>query len=230
LGGIKEMKKLKRLLSLILIMSLILVGASNYIIESTNDRYDIKENLPVQVAADVGNYLPFDEIPKDLINAVVAVEDQRFFSHIGFDIFGLGRALLVNIKKGSIEQGGSTISQQLTKNLFLPQEQTLERKVKEFFLTIELERKYSKEEIIEMYLNYSYFGAGAYGIAEASQRFFNKDVRDLSLEECAMLAGVIKGPSIYNPIEHEDKAIERQRIVLRLMKDEGYISEEQVDF
>jgi len=224
------MKKLKRLLSLILIMSLVLIGGSNYVIESTNDRYDIKENLTAQVAADVGNYVPYDEIPKDLINAVVAVEDQRFFSHLGFDIFGLGRALLTNIKKGSIEQGGSTISQQLAKNLFLSHKQTLERKAKELFLTIELERNYSKEEIIEMYLNYSYFGAGAYGIAEASQKFFNKDVRDLSLEECAMLAGVIKGPSIYNPVEHPAKAIKRQEIVLRLKKEEGYITEEQVDF
>jgi len=201
------------------------VGTSYYVIEQTDDRYNIRENLPAQVAAEVDNYVPYDQIPQDLINAVVAVEDQRFFSHFGFDVFGLGRALLNNIKKGSIEQGGSTISQQLVKNLFLSRQQTLERKVKEFFLTIELEKNYSKEEILEMYLNYAYFGAGAYGIAEASEKFFGKDVGDLNIDECAMLAGVIKGPSIYNPVEHPDKALQRQKIALKLMEEEGYLKE-----
>lgn len=219
------MKRLTRFLLLLLIISLGFVGGSFYVIESSGERYDIKENLPLQVAADVGNYVPYDQIPKDLVNAIIAVEDQRFFSHSGFDIFGLARALLTNLKEGSIEQGGSTISQQLAKNLFLSHEQTLERKVKELFLTIELERNYTKEEILEMYLNYSYFGAGAYGVAEASHKFFRKDVRHLDLEECAMLAGVVKGPSIYNPVEYPDRAKERQKIVLRLMEEEGYIGE-----
>ncbi|MCR1897370.1 transglycosylase domain-containing protein [Irregularibacter muris] len=127
------------------------------------------------------------------------------------------------MKERSLEQGGSTITQQLAKNLFLTREKTLNRKIKELFLAWKLERTYSKEEILEMYLNNSYFGAGAYGIQEASQSFFHKEVQDLNTEECALLAGVLKGPSIYNPQEHLEQAQKRQTLVLRLMKEKGYI-------
>lgn len=205
------------------ILILLFFTFNYYVIETNDDQYDIEENLTVQVSSQTNQYVPYEDIPEDLINAVIAVEDQRFFKHSGFDIIGFGRAFLTNIKEGSIEQGGSTITQQLAKNLFLTPEQSISRKVEELFLAWELERNYEKEEIMEMYLNSSYLGAGAYGIYDASYAFFDKDVRELTLEECATIVGSLKGPSIYNPVEHPDASQERQEIVLRLMEDNGYI-------
>jgi len=196
---------MKKIIALICLAVILFVGFSTYVINETDDRFQIEADLPLQVASQMKNYITYEQIPQDLINAVISVEDQRFFSHAGIDFIGLGRALVVNIKNGRLVQGGSTITQQLAKNLFLSQEQTIVRKIKELFLTFALERNYSKEEILEMYLNYSYFGAGAYGISEASEKFFQKDVSQLTVEECALLAGVLKGPSIYNPIASLEK-------------------------
>ncbi|NLZ39502.1 MAG: hypothetical protein GX893_07855 [Firmicutes bacterium] len=214
---------MKKIVALICLAAVFFVGFGSFVINETDDRFQIEEDLPLQVASQMKNYITYEQIPQDLINAVISVEDQRFFSHAGVDFIGLGRAILVNIKSGRFVQGGSTITQQLAKNLFLSQEQTITRKIKELFLTLALERNYSKEEILEMYLNYSYFGAGAYGIAEASEKFFQKDVSQLTVEECALLAGVLKGPSIYNPIISLEKAQERQAIVLSLMRENGYL-------
>lgn len=216
---------MKKIISIFCVLLVVVVGFSYYVLHTTAEHYHLDADLPKQVAAEVADYVTYAEIPQDLVEAVIAVEDHRFFSHSGVDLMGLGRALIVNIKRGRLTQGGSTITQQLAKNLYLSQEQTLSRKVKELILTLALERNYSKEEILEMYLNYSYFGAGAYGIAEASEKFFAKELSQLTVEECAILAGVLKGPSIYNPVEFPEQAATRQAIVLELMQQNGFLEE-----
>ena len=145
------------------------------------------------------NRLPIDinKVPQHLQNAFIAAEDNRFYDHIGIDPIGIGRAIVTNITSGGIAQGGSTITQQLAKNAFLSQEQTLKRKIQEAMLALEIERKYSKKEILEMYMNQIYFGQGAYGIQTAARTYFDKDVDQLNLKQCAMLAGLPKSPNYY---------------------------------
>ncbi len=170
---------------------------------------------------------PLNQIPLSLQQAVIAVEDNRFYKHSGFDINGILRAVLVNIQNGTVVEGGSTISQQLVKNLFLTQEQTWERKFEELFLAIALEHHYSKEEILEMYLNTIYFGSGAYGISEASQLYFRKVPQDLTLPEAAMLAGIPNAPSVYSPFANFKAAKDRQAVVLSAMVTQGMIGPNQ---
>jgi penicillin-binding protein 1A len=166
------------------------------------------------------------ELPDELLKAVVAVEDARFFSHPGFDIEGIIRATLVNLQRGEIEEGASTITQQLIKNLFLSQEQTLARKIEELTLALDLEMRCSKMEILTLYLNTIYFGSGYYGIYDAAHGYFGKDPQDLTLPEAAMLAGLPNAPSLYSPYEDFLLAKKRQFIVLDAMVRNGAISEE----
>ena len=170
--------------------------------------------------------VPSDELPDELLKAIVAVEDTRFFSHPGFDIEGIIRAALVNLQHGEIEEGASTITQQLIKNLFLSQEQTFARKAEELALALDLEMRCSKMEILTLYLNTIYFGSGYYGIYDASHGYFGKDPRDLTLPEAAMLAGLPNAPSLYSPYEDFLLAKKRQFIVLDAMVKNGMISEE----
>lgn len=159
--------------------------------------------------------------------AIIAVEDSRFYQHSGFDVEGILRATLVNVQTGSFAEGGSTISQQLIKNLFLSQERTLGRKAEEFILAIDIEMNYSKEEILEMYLNTIYFGSGAYGIGEASNIYFGKPPFHLNLAECAMLAGLPNAPSLTSPYVSFEAAKQRQAVVLAAMTRNGYIGPAQ---
>lgn len=217
------MKKLKFIIYIIIIF---LIGMFFYTNSIDNGEYSINDNLIEQISSNVTNYVKLDEMPENLTNAVISVEDQRFYKHYGFDIKSLGRAFVRNIKEGEIKEGGSTITQQLAKNIFLSQEKTIDRKLKEFIFAIRLENKYTKNEILEMYLNIIYYGSGAYGIAEASDEYFNKNVSDLTLAECAMLAGLPQAPSAYNPNKHIKKAKKRQEIVLKIMLDNGFISKD----
>jgi penicillin-binding protein 1A len=163
------------------------------------------------------------ELPAYVGNAFIAVEDRRFRSHFGIDIRGLGRALVTDIKAASFVQGGSTLTQQLAKNLFLKPDRTLKRKIEEAILALLLERRYSKDQILTLYLNHVYFGAGVYGIEAASERFYNKPARDLSLIEAAELAGSVKAPSRYNPAADPEASFERAQVVLAAMEDSGFI-------
>lgn len=170
-------------------------------------------------------YLPFDSIPKTAINAILAVEDRKFYDHKGFDIYAIiraGRAFIEN--KGAITQGGSTITQQLARNIFLTNEKTAERKITEIFTAYNLEKRYSKADILEFYFNNIYFSNGYYGIQAASMGFFNKAVGDLTLAETAFLCGIPNSPSRYDPIKHYDDALERRNRVLRQMNEVGYIT------
>jgi penicillin-binding protein 1A len=171
-----------------------------------------------------GAPLPLREMPSYVPKAFIAIEDRRFHEHYGVDPFGIGRAFVANVLHRSVAQGGSTITQQLAKNLFLTQERTINRKLQEALLALWLERKFSKTQILEMYLNRVYFGAGAYGIEQASQRYFGKSARTITLAEAAMLAGVVKSPSRLAPTRNFNGAERRAKSVLAAMADLNFIN------
>ncbi len=170
---------------------------------------------------------PYRDFPDHLVQAVIAVEDRRFFSHYGVDPQGIARALRENVIEGRVVQGGSTITQQLVKNVYLDDAQTLKRKLQEAVLAVIIERRMSKEEILTRYLNNIYLGAGATGVPAAARRYFNKPVAELTLPESAMIAGLIRAPSRLNPISNLDAARARSLLVLDLMVDTGAITEEE---
>lgn len=193
--------------------------------------YDCKGRLITTVHAEQ-NRLPvkLSETPKELQNAFIAAEDIRFYKHHGIDPIGIARALVSNIRhRDATGQGGSTITQQLARNAFLTQEQTLKRKLLEAVLAVEIENKYTKAEILEMYMNQIYFGQGAYGVQTASHVYFGKDVKDLNLAQCAMLAGLPNSPNYYSPFHNLQAAKYRQGVVLDQMAKYGYITQEQAD-
>lgn len=168
-----------------------------------------------------------DDIPQFIQDSFVSVEDKRFYYHAGFDPFRMSKALITNVVYQDIRQGGSTITQQYAKNLFLTNEQTLSRKIHEFFYATRLEMQYSKADILEGYLNTIYFGHGVYGIHAASEYFFDKEMNELSISETAMLIGIPNGPSIYSPFLHEDNALERQKLILTVLKNNNTITDKQ---
>lgn len=175
------------------------------------------------------NYVKLQDIPESIQQAVVAVEDRKFYNHWGFDMEGILRASLVNLQYGQVKEGASTITQQLVKNLFLSQEQTMGRKAEEFVLAMDMELNYSKDEILELYLNTIYFGSGYYGIKEASEGYFGKEPAMLALPEAAMLAGIPNAPSLYSPYVDFMLAKKRQFIVLDAMTAAGYLRESVAD-
>ncbi len=176
----------------------------------------------------MGMSVSVEELPSHTVYAVMAVEDRRFYQHFGVDPMGLARAMARNLRAGRVVQGGSTIAQQLAKNLFLSPDRTFKRKVQEALLALWLEKQLTKDEILTAYLNRVYLGAGTYGIDAAAQTYFNKSARDISLYESAMLAGLLKAPSRYSPQSNPTLASQRARTVLTAMADAGYITEEEV--
>jgi penicillin-binding protein 1A len=171
--------------------------------------------------------VPLDEIPQHLTNAFIATEDRKFYRHWGLNVFAIAKAISEDVLARRIVRGASTITQQLARNLFLTQEQTLTRKIKEAILAIRIERHYTKEEILQMYLNQIYFGEGAYGVEAAARRFFSKHVSELGLAECSLLAGLPRNPGAYNPKRHMDRAKQRQAIVLASMTEMGMVGAEE---
>jgi penicillin-binding protein 1A len=171
-----------------------------------------------------GSSVPLRELPPYLPKAFIAIEDRRFYHHFGIDPIGVARAVYANVMRRGVAQGGSTITQQLAKNLFLTQERTLERKIQEVVLALWLERKYSKKQILEVYLNRMYFGAGAYGVDAAARRYFDKSARHVTLAEAAVLAGLVKSPSRLAPTRNPDGAERRAQLVLDAMADTKVIS------
>lgn len=170
-----------------------------------------------------------EELPKHMVYAVLAIEDRRFYSHFGLDPIGLVRAIARNTIEGKVVQGGSTITQQLAKNLFLSRERTLKRKVQEALLALWLEHKLTKDEILTAYLNRVYLGSGTYGVEAAAQTYFNKSARDVNLREAAILAGLLKAPSRYSPMSNPRLSQQRADTVLSAMRDAGYITDKEAE-
>jgi penicillin-binding protein 1A len=189
--------------------------------------YDINGEVIDELFVERRALVPLSKIPVDLQNAVIAIEDQRFFKHWGADLHAIARAILSDLRHGQIVEGGSTITQQIAKALFLTREKTIERKIKELLLSIQLEKNYTKEEILQLYLNQIYFGQCAYGVQEAGRIYFGKDVQELNLAESAMLAGLPRAPNRYSPFVDIARAYTRRATVLRRMVECGFITQEE---
>src|SRR3982751_6729221 len=178
----------------------------------------------VSLGPSFGRWLPYDQIPPEMRAAMIAVEDKRFRSHIGVDPIGIARSVKVRLESGHWRQGGSTITQQLARNIFLTNSRTFGRKIREAILALAIERRFSKNQILELYLNRVYFGGGAYGIDAASRRFFGHSADTLSLSESAIIAGLVKAPSNYSPTADIQAARQRASVVVGLMLEAGKIS------
>ena len=175
------------------------------------------------------NYTKIEDMPEFYLNAVIAVEDHRFYNHGAIDIISIGRAILTNIRYMELREGGSTITQQLAKNIYFDQSKTFLRKIAEIFMAFEIEDNCSKDEILELYLNTSYFGDGYYCVKEAANGYFDKEPIEMNEYESSMLAGIPNAPSVYAPTKNPDLATQRQRQVLEKMVKYEYITEEEKD-
>ena len=209
-----------------------IISDSSYRPNLTTVVYDCNGKVLAKLHAEENRtrILSSQEIPDNMKHAVVAIEDERFYQHYGIDIIGISRAMLRNIKAGRIVQGASTLTQQLVKNAFLTSEKSFKRKAIEAMMAFQLERKYSKDEIITLYLNEIYFGHGAYGLAAAAEIYFGKkDPKDLTICECAMLASIPKSPTGYEPVRHPKQNKERRGLVLSKMVELGFITPAQYE-
>jgi penicillin-binding protein 1A len=202
-------------------------AAENYAPPVTTKIYDVKGELVTEFFKERRTLIPLTFIPPALQQAIQATEDQHFKEHWGINLKGIARATIANLRHGRVVEGGSTITQQLSKVLFTNRERTLTRKLRELLLAIELERRYSKEEILQMYLNQIYFGHGAYGVQAAASTYFGKNVKDLTLPECALLAGMPRSPANYSPFKKPESAKRRRAWVLSRMRKSGYISSQE---
>ncbi len=187
--------------------------------------YDNQDNLVYQ-GSSTSSWVNIEDIDEKLINAVISVEDRKFYNHKGFDILRIGKAMLSNIKSKRIVQGASTITQQLVKNLYLDFDKTWKRKIEEAFLTIIAEIQYNKDDILEAYLNTINYGNGNYGVSNASSYYFNKEPKDLSLEEAIILAGIPKSPNRFNPVSNKEASLTRAKVVAKALYDNNYIDED----
>src|SRR5262247_1998473 len=187
--------------------------------------YDDNDEAITELHVERRILVPMAQIPQSLRDAILATEDRRFYSHWGIDPIGVARAIIQNYRRGRIVEGGSTITQQLTKVLFLTPDKSLERKLKEAVLALELERRYSKDRILEMYLNQVYFGHGAYGVEAAARTYFGKSVSELNVRESALLAGLPRAPTTYSPFEHGEAAKRRREVVLRRLVEFGALKD-----
>lgn len=239
-GGFKS--KLKRFIIKSTIYGTLAVGTALFILSLTlpniNDLNKINKAQSILIKSEdgqiigsfgdiYGEYINYDEFPTSLTDAVVATEDRNFYHHYGVDPLGLLRATYANIKAGHVVQGGSTITQQVAKNVFLSPDRNIIRKLKEMLLAFKLEHRFSKEEILSIYLNRVYLGAGSYGVDAASKRYFDKSARELNLGESAIMAGLLKAPSRYAPSSNPARARKRADQVLVNMEDAGYLTKQQ---
>lgn len=193
------------------------------------DRWSDIESAVADKRRKMRNYVFLKDIPVAMRYAVIAVEDKRFYNHSGYDIESIARATVVNVEAGEIEEGGSTITQQLVKNLFLSQERSFTRKFEELLLAIEIENHFDKNQILELYLNTIYFGSSFYGLHDAAKGYFGKETKDLTVAECAMLAGIPNAPSLYSPYVNFSLAKQRQKIVLNAMVKAHFLSSSEAE-
>lgn len=213
-----------------LILILIVVSSFCLIVGYSTYQNALKDTPLLTRVSDVTSdehFTKFSDMSAYYRNAVISVEDHRFYDHGPIDIIAIGRAVVTNIKNGKLQEGGSTITQQVAKNLILSQEKSWVRKVAEIFAAYDLEKNYSKNEIFELYVNTAYFGDGYYGIYDASQGYYKKEPKDLTLDESSMLAGIPNAPSVYSPSVNPDLAKKRQYHVINKMLEYGYITKDE---
>ncbi len=225
---------MKKFLKILMILLLIGLSIALLIIGNGYTMYkEAIENEPLEEkVAEIRSkesYTEFSELPQMYVNAVISVEDKRFFKHGGIDIIAIGRAAINDIKAMSYVEGGSTITQQLAKNMYFTQEKIMERKIAEVFMAWEIEANYSKEDIFELYVNSIYFGDGYYTVKEACEGYFNKEISEMTDYECIMLAGIPNAPSVYAPTVNPELAKQRQRQVMDKMIENGYLTEEEAN-
>ena len=223
------MKTIKRLLWLVLVVLVIVAGVQ---IKGGYDKYQLAlADRPlaevIEELQDKENYTQYRDVPEIYYKALVAVEDRRFYKHNGFDIIGSARAIYNDIKAWELLEGGSTISQQLAKNLYFPQDNTLRRKIAEIFMAMKIEREYEKEDVLEFYVNGIYYGSGYYSIYDASIGYFDKEPKDMTDYECTLLIGIPNAPSVYSLNNRPDLAKQRQKKVIECMVEVEYITEDE---
>lgn len=225
------MKLFKKILIILLILFIVAISII-FIIGYSYYSNTLKEKpfiTRVEAVTNKEHYTPFEQLPQNYINAVIAVEDHRYYTHGAIDPIGIARAFYTNIRDGEFDEGGSTITQQVAKNVIFNQDKTLVRKLGEIFAAYDLEKNYSKDEIFALYVNSSYFGDGYYCIYDASMGYYKKEPKDLTLDEASMLAGVPNAPSLYSPTVNLDLAKKRQKHVLNKMVEYGYITQEEAN-
>ncbi len=223
------MKIIKRTLLFLVIILLVVAGIQ---IKGGYDKYiSVLNDKPLETAISElqskENYTKYDEIPKIYFDALVAVEDRRFYKHNGFDIIGTSRAIYNDIKAWDWVEGGSTIAQQLAKNMYFPDDHALQRKIAEIFMALKIEREYEKDEILELYVNGIYYGSGYYCIYDASQGYFSKEPSEMTDYECTLLVGIPNAPSVYSLNVRPDLASQRQEKVIECMVELEYITEDE---
>lgn len=226
------MKILKRILAVIIIVVISVAGFYTYkgydMYKNALQEISIQEKIE-EIKEEKDNYTNISELPKDYLNAVIAVEDRRFYTHSGVDMISIGRAILKNVKEMKLVEGGSTITQQLAKNIYFTQKKEVTRKIAEVFMAFEIEKVCSKDQILELYVNTSYFGDGYYCVGDAAEGYFDKNASEMNLYECTLLAGIPNAPSVYAPTKNPELAKQRQGQVVNKMVKYKYLTQEQAD-
>lgn len=223
------MKKVLKVVVVIMLFFLsiviLLVGNGYSMYKQVLERRPLDEQVELIKLKE--NYTKIEELPKMHIDAIIAVEDHRFYTHNGIDIISIVRAAVNDLKAMDFVEGGSTITQQLAKNMYFTQDKKITRKIAEAFMAFELEKKFDKDEILELYLNTSYFGDGYYTVKEACRGYFNKEISEMTDYECILLAGIPNAPSVYAPTKNPDLAKQRQKQVMEKMIKHGYLTQEE---
>ena len=227
-------KVIKKILFIVFLLVIIAVSIGLMVVQSGYNMY--KEALEqvslddkIESIREKDNYTKIEDVPQIYIDAVISVEDHRFYKHNGIDLIAIGRATINDIKEWDFVEGGSTITQQLAKNIYFTQEKQITRKIAEVFMAFDIEKNYEKDEILELYLNTSYYGDGYYTIKEACNGYFNKELNEMTDYECILLAGIPNAPSIYAPTKNPELAKQRQRQVMNKMIENKYLTQEEAD-
>lgn len=225
------MKVVKRTIFVVILVSisigLLVVGKGYDMYKDAINQMPLDEKIAS--IKEKQNYTKIEDIPQIYKNAVISVEDHRFYKHNGIDIIAIGRAVVNDIKEMEFVQGGSTITQQLSKNIYFTQEKKITRKIAEVFMAFEIEKNYDKDEILELYVNTSYFGDGYYTIKEAAKGYFNKELKEMTNSECILLAGIPNAPSVYAPTKNLELAKQRQKQVMNKMIKYGYLTDKEAN-
>ena len=227
-------KVIKKILFIVFILVIIAVSIGLIVVQSGYDMYkgaleQVSLNDKIESIREKDNYTKIEDVPQIYIDAVISVEDHRFYKHSGIDLIAIGRATINDIKEWDFVEGGSTITQQLAKNIYFTQEKQITRKIAEVFMAFDIEKNYEKDEILELYLNTSYYGDGYYTIKEACNGYFNKELNEMTDYECILLAGIPNAPSIYAPTKNPELAKQRQRQVMNKMIENKYLTQEEAD-